>query len=60
MKIEEAIKILDWENSQFPYSANPEFTEALQLGIEAGDREEYNRIHHLFPIVGLLPSETKE
>jgi len=35
MKIDKAIEILHWENTQFPKGANPDFTDALELGIEA-------------------------
>ena len=60
MTLEKAVQVLSWENSQFPKSINPDFTEALELGIEAlkwrKEAEEKRWLGYLKP----LPGETEE
>jgi len=60
MKVDKAIQVLSWENSQFPRAVNPDFTDALELGIESMKRLAVRREAEQSQGTSLLPGETEE
>lgn len=60
MNLPKAIEILSIERKTAELQTDPDFYNALKLGIEALKRELYNRQHQPFLIFGKLPRETEE